>query len=53
MNWIFGLVVVAAIAFVFWDAFIRGRRGPALVVGGILYGMADKAHESRSNPSSS
>jgi hypothetical protein len=31
MNWIYGLVALAAIALVFWDAFVRRRRGAALL----------------------
>jgi hypothetical protein len=82
MNWIFGLIAVAAIALVFWDVFIRGRRGPALVwsilalavlggtgiakgagasgiwpliglvVGGVLFVVADRGRESGSEPAS-
>lgn len=30
MGWVFLAVVVIAVAFVFWDMFIRGKKGPAL-----------------------
>jgi hypothetical protein len=32
MDWIFGLVAVAAVVGVVWDSFVRGRRGVALSV---------------------
>ncbi len=32
MGWIFALIALAAILFVLWDGFVRGRRGSALVL---------------------
>jgi hypothetical protein len=31
VSWIFGLVAVAAVGLVIWDAFFRGRRGIPLL----------------------
>jgi hypothetical protein len=33
MGWLFGVIALVAILFVLWDGFVRGRQGPALILG--------------------